>query len=441
MKTKLLFAFLITTQLMSAQYYISEIVASPPNSSTAEINDSDNPAIPAHETDSDDYLEYFEFRGPANAVIPADVYFISVDGDDENPGRVQDAIDLGGLSFGGNGILVIVANVTMDAGAVDQNGTDIAGTKWTNPYATALAASGANVVTVELTASSIEWTDESPSGDGIFETLNKFIISSRTPNIGYDGTINDQSATYMIIQTPAGEGDPDGEEIDTDANGVLDGLATGWTIFDGVSILDDDDGEEFAYSEMIFLEEPDVMMPLGVTLTFDPALNPTVVLLNQYPNYVARQGLKTGNSVTLDGVNNDDWMAARANSVSYPDWKFSGTAERNFPSVEVTNNNLSDFGGLTLGEVNVDFGALSIEDEIISSFRVYPNPANTSIAITTSNGSDIDSVELYNILGLRVLATTKLVNDSLDVSEMSTGVYLLKINSGNNSVTKRIVIE
>lgn len=443
MKTKLLFALLITSQLMSAQYYISELVTSPPNSSNY-INESNNMALPDYQSDVDDLVEYFEFRGPANATIPADVYFVAIDGDDENPGIVQDAIELGGLSFGSNGLLVIVVNITMDAGAVDQNGADIGGTTFTNLYAPGLAMSDANVVTIEMTASSIDWTDED-SGDGAFtETLNKFNISSRTPDIDYDGSIIDQSASYMIIQTPAGAGNPDGENVDSDANGVLDGVAASWTIFDGVSILDDDDiggAGEYAYAEMIFVEDPDAMLPPAVAVTFDPALTPTIVTLNQYPNYVARQGLQTGYACTADGVNNDDWMAGRVNSLSYPDWKFSSTGTRNIPSVELTGNNLTDFGGLTLGEVNVNFNTLSTDDVSVSDFSVYPNPAKTSITIKSSGQAQIDSVDLYNILGVNVLSAANLVNDTLDVSKMATGVYLLKVNAGANSVTKRIVIE
>jgi len=85
--------------------------------------------------------------------------------------------------------------------------------------------------------------------------------------------------------------------------------------------------------------------------------------------------------------------------------------------------------------------ALSTQDFFASSLKIYPNPAKTTITIKSPDQTQIDSVELYNILGLRVLSTTNLVNDSIDVSEMATGVYLLKVNAGTNSVTKRIVIE
>lgn len=84
---------------------------------------------------------------------------------------------------------------------------------------------------------------------------------------------------------------------------------------------------------------------------------------------------------------------------------------------------------------------LSTEEFSASTLTVYPNPAKTNITIKSSDQTQIDSVEIYNILGSRVLSTTNLINDSIDVSEIATGVYLLKVNAGINSVTKRIVIE
>ncbi len=82
---------------------------------------------------------------------------------------------------------------------------------------------------------------------------------------------------------------------------------------------------------------------------------------------------------------------------------------------------------------------LSTNDVFASNLKIYPNPAKTSLTVQSSR--EINSVELYNIVGLRVFASKELVNDAIDVSEMASGVYLLKVNADNASVTKRVVIE
>lgn len=435
MKKTLLFALLMLTQFMSAQYYISELVVSPPNNSAVFNDYTDTALVQDFEYPLDNTIEYIELRGTPNATIPADVYFIAVDGDDEqNAGKIQDAVDLSGLTFGNNGILVLVSNMTFANDSFDSDGTtDISGVKMTNPYATALQSSGASVETFEFTGTPV-WVDE---GNGKFE-LDKF--SGVTSIRGYDGNIVDQSATYMIVKTSSGEGSPRGKDIDADNDGAIDGDAANWTIYDGVSVLDDDDTKEYAYSEMIFIEDPDVEMPLPVTLVHDAALSPTVILLNQYPQYVARQGLKTGNSVTKDEVHNDDWMAGRVNSRSWPDWKFSGTATRSFPSAELAGKTLSSFNGLTLGEVNIDFAnnTASINDVFASKTNIFPNPASNFVKI--SSNLSIDKVEVYNVLGKKVLNTTKF-SGNLDITNLSKGLYLLKLTSGNLKTTKKLIVK
>lgn len=453
MKTKLLLLLLCITVYGYSQaydhatYFISEIVPSPPNSTNDFLNDSDNAGLEPYQSDIDEGIEYFEFRGPANATIPANIYFIAIDGDGDdsdvgsNIGLVREAVDLSGLQFGSNGILSIVVDITMNTGtgAVDLMGTDISGTKFINPYATDLASSDANVVTIQLIADTADWTDENPS-DGTNETLNGFNISSTTPDIGYDGSFNDQSATYMIVQSAT---DPKGEVVDTNEDGVLDGAALTWTIYDSVSILDDDDittgnGEvgEFGYGKIIFVEQ---LLSTNPLLRFDSSLSPTIVTLNQYPNYVARQGTSTGFACSIDATNNDDWMAGRVNSLSYPDWRFSSTGTRNVPSAELTSMNLSDFSGMTYGEVNVTFNPLSIDDNLVSNFRVYPNPAKDFINIESSSAA-ITSVAIYDLLGKQVRAENNLQNNKMDISDIASGIYLMKINSDLGSLTRKIVI-
>ncbi|QNM85306.1 T9SS type A sorting domain-containing protein [Polaribacter pectinis] len=426
----------------NSTYFISELIPSPPNSSSL-INDSDNASIPDYQSDVDDGIEYFEFRGTPNATIDNDVYFIMIDGDGDdsdvgaNIGKVRDAVNLSGLQFGANGILAIVVDITMDSGALGADGTlDISGTKWINPYATDLASSGANVVTIQLTASSIDWTDEDPSGDGINETLNKFNISSKTPDIGYDGSISDQSATYMIVKSTAGN--PKNELVDSNEDGVLDGAATSWTIYDSVSILDDDDittGNsevgEFGYGKIIFVER---LLSTDPLLHFDASISPTIVTLDQYPNYVARQGVKTGYAATTDGVDNDDWMAGRVNSLSYPSWKFSSNAARNIPT-SLSSTNLATS---TYGEVNPDFSATaSIDGVFTSKVSVYPNPANEFVTI--SSAVEINKVEVYNLLGKKVISTSKLNNNNLDISSLAKGVYMMKLTSGESVASKKLI--
>ncbi len=63
-------------------------------------------------TGTDAPNEYIEFRGPANAAIPAGTYFVAIEGDGtpDNPGDVQTIINLSGLTFGSNGFLVLLQN-------------------------------------------------------------------------------------------------------------------------------------------------------------------------------------------------------------------------------------------------------------------------------------------------------------------------------------------
>ncbi|MHA7941817.1 T9SS type A sorting domain-containing protein [Formosa sp. 3Alg 14/1] len=82
------------------------------------------------------------------------------------------------------------------------------------------------------------------------------------------------------------------------------------------------------------------------------------------------------------------------------------------------------------------------KNEFASNLKVFPNPASSSITISSGNGTKIDSVELYNVIGSRVLSTSNLVNSAIDVSEMASGIYILKvIGADRTSASKRVIIE
>ncbi|WP_204344177.1 T9SS type A sorting domain-containing protein [Psychroserpens algicola] len=84
--------------------------------------------------------------------------------------------------------------------------------------------------------------------------------------------------------------------------------------------------------------------------------------------------------------------------------------------------------------------SLSIDEVNGTSFSVYPNPTSTGFVNITSANSDAISVSVYDILGKQVISST-LSDNRLNVSELQTGVYILKISQNNASVTKKLVIK
>ena len=71
---------------------------------------------------------------------------------------------------------------------------------------------------------------------------------------------------------------------------------------------------------------------------------------------------------------------------------------------------------------------LSIDDNLVdSTFSIYPNPTNSKVNIKSEN--KFDEVEIYNILGQKVLSSKILENQEIDMSSLTSGTYFLKLKS------------
>ena len=78
---------------------------------------------------------------------------------------------------------------------------------------------------------------------------------------------------------------------------------------------------------------------------------------------------------------------------------------------------------------------LSVDNAVLESFSVYPNP--TTGVINIQSNTAIDSYIIYNQLG-QVMKTGNDTN-RIDINSFPRGLYMLQITSGNSSVTKKIV--
>jgi hypothetical protein len=99
------------------------------------------------------------------------------------------------------------------------------------------------------------------------------------------------------------------------------------------------------------------------------------------------------------------------------------------------------FEGEPFGEFKIsayDSSLASIQNNTITDLSIYPNPVENTLFIKTSN--TIDSIQIYNMLGQVVLTKSPLLNNmELDLSNLSSGNYIVKVQSNNQIGTYKIV--
>jgi Secretion system C-terminal sorting domain len=82
---------------------------------------------------------------------------------------------------------------------------------------------------------------------------------------------------------------------------------------------------------------------------------------------------------------------------------------------------------------------LSIAQNQISGLNVYPNPVTNGKLSITSDSNESKAVVIYDILGKQVLSTV-VTNQVVNVSDLTSGVYVIKITEEGKTATRKLVI-
>ncbi|MDO6595490.1 T9SS type A sorting domain-containing protein [Oceanihabitans sp. 2_MG-2023] len=108
-------------------------------------------------------------------------------------------------------------------------------------------------------------------------------------------------------------------------------------------------------------------------------------------------------------------------------------------TIKVTAMNNAGTEYLRLDNVNIYGETLSVDQNEVAAFSIYPNPvANGIVTIKTSNNEAVQ-VSVFDVLGKQVLSQN-VTNQTLDVSNLNAGMYILKLVQNGNSTTKKLVI-
>jgi len=108
---------------------------------------------------------------------------------------------------------------------------------------------------------------------------------------------------------------------------------------------------------------------------------------------------------------------------------------------DTENSNKASAGDLEIDSITFSSSAtLSVNDDVAftNDLSIYPNPTKGFINIKTQN--NISKVLIFDVTGKIVLKRNSIENNSLNISNLNTGIYLLKIfDINNNNITRKLI--
>jgi hypothetical protein len=88
-----------------------------------------------------------------------------------------------------------------------------------------------------------------------------------------------------------------------------------------------------------------------------------------------------------------------------------------------------------------DFATLSVEEEnILSQLSLYPNPAKDIVKIELPAGIEDIKIEVFDNAGKQIAMQLSSEN-TIDVSNIASGLYLITITSDDIKTTKKLIVE
>ncbi len=183
------------------------------------------------------------------------------------------------------------------------------------------------------------------------------------------------------------------------------------------------------------------ILPDGLGSNFTPYNNPTYLYHNKY--VVSNPSAACKNPMVLTGSHN---------------WTFSAETENDENTVIVHNDTIANYylqafandfkvisGSSVVKPKTPCVTGINSIDGIASEITTYPNPFNTSVTIKYNMVTDaIVTMAVYDITGQKIstLADGKMLESGQHIFNFTCnnpGVYLLKIQEGNNTYTTKLV--
>lgn len=159
-------------------------------------------------------------------------------------------------------------------------------------------------------------------------------------------------------------------------------------------------------------------------------------------------GVFTGNvidvfgDINVDGTGEpweylDGW--AYRNDETGPDGTTFVIGSWSFSGVDANDDQTSNSTAPNPWPIGTYTRTLSLEDNITSTFNLYPNPVRNGLVTIKTNSNQPLQVGVFDVLGKQVISKT-VTNNTLNVSALKSGIYLVQVTENNVTSTKKLVV-
>lgn len=115
------------------------------------------------------------------------------------------------------------------------------------------------------------------------------------------------------------------------------------------------------------------------------------------------------------------------------------TGDFSSSSVSFGDHSVYTSGGADIFIAKIDAGMVGVDDVFQTQLSLFPNPSNGIINI--ENNTEIEKISVFNLQGKLILETAVGKEKAeIDMSSFANGVYMMNIQSGNYTVTKKVVL-
>jgi hypothetical protein len=128
----------------------------------------------------------------------------------------------------------------------------------------------------------------------------------------------------------------------------------------------------------------------------------------------------------------------------FPDWEEQILDLNDYAGQVVRigiRNEGSDHYMFMVDDFKVTTSDLGIKDAVASKFSTYPNPASTVVSVSNNYNILLTNVAINDINGrtVKTLKVNNLSEITMDIAELSSGVYFMNINTDSGVVVKKFI--